>query len=240
MPLRGELKMAAERLIAFGSEIWLAEGPVVTSLGFPTPTRMAIIRLADGGLFLWSPIQLTAGLQATVEVLGTVRYLVSPSKQHHQFLAEWKAAYPWARMYASPGLTQHRRDLVFDEKLQDRAPQAWAADLDQILVHGSFAMTEAAFFHRASKTALICDLIQHLPPGKGLRGWLSKRRGVVEQATTPLDYRATFTHRKAIRNAVKHILAWNAERVIIAHGEPVEHAAGAFLQSALAWAHAEK
>jgi len=232
--------LAVERLIAFGPEIWLAEGPVVTSLGFPYPTRMAIIRLADGGLFLWSPVRLTAGLQATVEVLGTVRYLVSPSKQHHQFMAEWKTAYPWARMYASPGLTQQRRDLAFDEKLQDRAPQAWAADLDQILVHGSFAMTEAAFFHRASKTALICDLIQHLPPATGLRGWLLKRRGVVEQATTPLDYRATFTHRKAIRNAVKHILGWNAERVVIAHGEPVEQDAGAFLRQALAWVQAEK
>jgi hypothetical protein len=240
MPLRGELKMAAERLIAFGPEIWVAEGPVVTSLGFPYPTRMAIVRLGDGGLFLWSPVRLTAGLQATVEVLGTVRYLVSPSKQHHQFLAEWKAAYPWARMYASPGLVQQRHDLAFDDKLMDRAPQAWAADLDQVLVHGSFAMTEAAFFHRASKTALICDLIQHLPPAKGLRGWLSKRRGVVEQATTPLDYRATFTHRKAIKQAVKHIVGWNAERVIIAHGDLVEHGAAAFLQDALAWVHAEK
>jgi Domain of unknown function (DUF4336) len=232
--------MAVERLIAFGPEIWLAEGPVVPALGFPTPTRMAIIRLGDGGLFLWSPIKLTAGLQATIEVLGTVRYLVSPSKQHHQFLGEWKAAYPWARLYAAPGLVQQRRDLVFDDKLGDRAPQAWAADLDQILVHGSFAMTEAAFFHRASKTALICDLIQHIPQAKGLRGWLSKRRGAVEQATTALDYRATFTHRKAIRQAVKHIMGWNPDRVIIAHGDPVDQGAAEFLQQALAWVHAEK
>lgn len=232
--------MAAERLIAFGPEIWVAEGPVVTSLGFPYPTRMAIIRLGDGGLFLWSPVKLTGGLQATVQVLGTVRYLVSPSKQHHQFLAEWKAAYPWAHMIASPGLVQQRHDLRFDDKLGDRAPQAWAADLDQVLVHGSFAMTEAAFFHRASKTALICDLIQHLPPAKGVRGWLSKRRGVVEHATTPLDYRATFTHHKAIRQAVKQILAWNAERVVIAHGELVEGNAAQFLQNALAWVNAAK
>jgi len=232
--------MAAERLIAFGSEIWVAEGSDVTSLGFSYPTRMAIIRLGDGGLFLWSPVKLTAGLQATVEVLGTVRYLVSPSKQHHQFMAEWKLAYPWARMYASPGLVQQRRDLAFDDKLGDRAPQAWATDLDQILVHGSFAMTEAAFFHRASKTALICDLIQHLPPAKGMRGWLAKRRGVVEQATTPFDYRATFTHRKAIKQAVKHIMGWNAERVIIAHGDLVEQGAAEFLQGALGWVHAEK
>jgi hypothetical protein len=232
--------MAAERLIAFGPEIWVAEGPVVTSLGFPYPTRMAIVRLGDGGLFLWSPIQLTQGLQATIEVLGTVRYLVSPSKRHHQFLAEWKTAYPWSRMIASPGLVQQRHDLAFDDKLGDRAPPAWAGDLDQVLVHGSFAMTEAAFFHRASATALICDLIQLLPPAKGLKGWLSKRRGEVEQATTPLDYRATFTHGKAIKQAAKHIIGWNAERLIIAHGDPVEQNAAAFIQDALAWVNEGK
>jgi hypothetical protein len=232
--------MAAERLIAFGPEIWIAEGPVDTSFGFPYPTRMAIVRLGDGGLFLWLPIQLTPGLQATVEVLGTVRYLVSPSKRHHQFLAEWKAAYPWSRMYASPGLVQLRHDLAFDDKLGDRAPQAWAVDLDQVLVHGSHTMTEAAFFHRASSTALICDLIQQLPPAKGLKGWLTKRREEAKQVTTPLDYRATFTHRKAIRQAAKHIIGWNAERLIIAHGDPVPENAATFIQDALAWVEAEK
>jgi hypothetical protein len=236
MPLRGELKMAAERLIAFGPEIWIAEGPVVTSQGVSYPSRMAIIRLGDGGLFLWSPIGLTPGLQATVEVLGTIRYLVSPSKLHHQFLGEWKAAYPWARLIASPGLIQQRRDLAFDDKLADRAPQAWAADLDQVLVHGSFAMTEAAFFHRASATALISDLIQPPLPVKGMRGWLSKRRGDVEQPTTPPDYRATFSHRKAVRQAVMHIMGWNAERLVLARGDLVEENAAAFIQDALAWA----
>lgn len=232
--------MAVERLVAFGPEIWVAEGPAATATGLSSPTRMAIIRLGDGGLFLWSPVQLTAGLQATVDVLGTVRYLVSPSKQHHQFLAEWKAAYPWARLYASPGLVQQRRDLAFDDKLADRVPQAWSAELDQVLVHGSFAMTEAAFFHRASKTALISDLIQHLPSAKGLKGWIARRRGVVEQAGTPLDYRATFTHRKAVRQAVKHILSWNAERLILTRGEVVETDAAQFIHEALSWVHADK
>jgi hypothetical protein len=87
---------------------------------------------------------------------------------------------------------------------------------------------------------LICDLIQQLPPARGLKGWLSKRRGEAEQVTTPLDYRATFSHRKAIRQAAKHIIGWNAERLIIAHGDVVEENAAALIQGALAWARAEK
>ena len=32
--------------------------------------------------------------------MGTVRFLVSPNRLHHLFLAEWKSAYPPAGLYA--------------------------------------------------------------------------------------------------------------------------------------------
>jgi len=37
----------------FGPQIWVAEGPVVSFFRFAYPTRMAVIRLSDGGLFAW-------------------------------------------------------------------------------------------------------------------------------------------------------------------------------------------
>lgn len=46
-----------------------------------------------------------------------VRFLVSPNRLHHLFLAEWKSAYPQARLYASPGLRKERRDLAIDGEL---------------------------------------------------------------------------------------------------------------------------
>ena len=39
-------------------------------------TRMTIVRLADGGLFLHSPIQLDQGLQLAIDRLGEVRAIV--------------------------------------------------------------------------------------------------------------------------------------------------------------------
>jgi len=231
--------MAAERVTAFGPEIWVVEGPVVAHMGLEYPTRMAIIRLADGGLFLWSPTRLTPGLQATIEVLGTVRYLVSPSKHHYLFMGEWKAAYPWARIYAPPGLTQHRRDLAFDEKLQERAPAAWINQIDQTFIRGSFALTEVAFFHRASRTILIADMIQQFPPDwfKGWRGWVARRAGIVApKAAAPIDLRTTFTNRKGLRQSVKRMLDWSPDRLVMAHGALVEHDAAAFIRAAFAWA----
>ena len=68
------------------------------------PTRVAVIRFSNGSLFVWSPVALSGSLRASIDALGPVRCLVSPNALHHLFLAEWKYAYPAARLYASPRL----------------------------------------------------------------------------------------------------------------------------------------
>lgn len=71
---------------------------------------MAIIRLIDGGLFVWSPIQLSEELRTQVAAVGEVRYLVAPNSLHHLFLEEWKRAFPGAKLYAwvTPAQKRHR------------------------------------------------------------------------------------------------------------------------------------
>ena len=110
-------------LLQFGPEIWIVDGPVVSFHGFPYPTRMAVIRLSDGTLFVWSPIALSQPLRDALDALGPVGHLVSPNALHHLFLGEWKSAYPAARLYAPPGLRRKRKDLSFDAELGD-APHA--------------------------------------------------------------------------------------------------------------------
>ena len=78
--------------------LWIAEGGVVSFYGAPYPTRSAIARLANGDLWIWSPVKLTADLRADVDRLGPVRHLVSPNKLHHLYLREWQAAYPEASL----------------------------------------------------------------------------------------------------------------------------------------------
>jgi hypothetical protein len=225
-------------LLAFGPGIWVGEGPVVPFLSFPYPTRMAVIRLSDGDLFVWSPVALSPALRREVDALGPVRFLVSPNLFHHLFLGEWKAAYPEARLYASPGLRRRRKDLAFDADLGDGPDPMWAADIDQVLVRGSFAMTEAVFFHRASRTAIFADLIENLPRDwfKGWRGLLARLDGIVApHPGAPREWRASFINRRAARRALECILAWPIERALIAHGEPASADGAAFVRSAFAW-----
>ena len=207
----------SEPLVQFGPEIWIADGPVTSFHSFPYPTRMAVIRLSDGSLFVWSPVALSDSLCASVDALGPVRHLVSPNALHHLFLGEWKSAFPAARVYASPRLRRKRKDLTFDAELDDAAEPDWATDIDQVVMHGSFALTEVVFFHRSSHTALFADLIQNFPRDwfKGWRGFLA-RHG-------------------AVRVSLEKVLAWPIERVLIAHGDLPTGDGVAFVRRAFTW-----
>ncbi len=229
----------SRQLLEFGKDIWVAEGlDVPFFFGFTYPTRMAVIRLSDGSLFIWSPVALSTPLKHEVDSLGPVRYLVSPNMLHHLFLQEWKSAYPKARLFAPPGLPRRRKDLTFDADLDDVPDKGWEADVDQVVVHGSFAMTEVVFFHRASRTAIFADLIQNLSHNryKGWRGFIARMDGITApNPGAPREWRASFINRPRARQALERILAWPIERVLIAHGEPATTNGKAFVRKAFKW-----
>ncbi len=219
-------------------DIWIADGPTVSFFGFPYPTRMIVVRLADRSLWVCSPIALNSELAAAVNALGSVRHLVSPNKIHHLFLGDWARAWPDSSLYASPGLARRRRDLTFARKLGDAPDPAWAMDIDQVIFHGSFFMEEVVFFHRASRSVIVTDLVQKFDPATlhGWRGALMRLDGLVgPDGSTPRDWRLSFWNRRAARAALRKALAWNPERLLIAHGEWVRHNGRAALAHSMRW-----
>ena len=219
-------------------DVWIADGASVPFFGFSYPTRMTVVRLVDRSLWVCSPIALSSSLADAVNTLGPVRHLVSPNKLHHLFLKEWVQAWPAAKLYASPGLARRRRDLTFARELGDEPDPAWATDIDQVIFHGSFAMEEVVFFHRASRSLIVTDLVQRFDPATlhGWRGMLMRLDGLVgPDGSTPREWRLSFWNRRAARAALRKALAWNARRMIIAHGDWVRENGSAALAHSLRW-----
>lgn len=199
---------------------------------------MAVVRLSNGGAWVWSPVALTDKLVDSVNTVGPVQHIVSPNKIHHLFLAEWAKRWPEARVYAPPGLQKRRPDLRFDAELGDVPDPAWAADIDQVIFRGSLAMEEVAFFHIASRTAIVCDLIQRHPEATmtGWKGMLMRLDGLVgEHGSTPREWRASFIQRSKTRAARERALSWKPERLLIAHGECAQTGATTIMEKALGW-----
>jgi hypothetical protein len=222
----------------FGHEVWIADGPDIAIVGFHYPTRMAVIKLSDHSLFIWSPIQLMDNLRTEVDALGQVRHIIAPNSLHHLFLPEWKRAYPGAKVYAPPGLRKKRQDIVFDADLGDAPGPDWAGEIDQVVMPGNLITTEVVFFHTKSGTVLFTDLLQQLPAGS-LSGWralVAKLDLMVgPEPSVPRKFRVAFTNRRVARDALQRVFAWPAEKVLMAHGTPVEKDARAFLRRAFRW-----
>jgi len=230
--------MAIYMLEEFGPSLYITDGPAVSFYGFPYPTRMAVARLSDGCAWVWSPVALNADLAGAVEKIGPVRHIVSPNKIHHLFLKEWIERWPEALLYAPPGLARRKPELHFDAELGDDSDAAWKQDIDQVIFRGSFAMEEVVFFHRLSRTAIICDLIQRHQQEKmtGWKGRLMRLDGLVgEHGSTPREWRASFIRRGPARAARQKVLGWKPRQLLIAHGKCAKTGATAIIEEALSW-----
>jgi hypothetical protein len=230
-----------------GENLWVVDGPLVRMaylrISIPFPTRMVVIRLTNGDLFLWSPTEPDDDLLAAIDALGPVRHLVSPNKLHYAHIAAWKRAYPKSTAWASPGVRERAAsqgiEVSFDADLGDEPDPAWRDDLDQLVFRGSRLMEEVVFFHRKTGTLLLADLIENFEPGKvgGYLEWLVRLAGAMApDAKTPVDLRLTFLGRKnRARGAFERMVAWQPEKVIMAHGRPYERNGTRELRRAFRW-----
>lgn len=224
-----------------GQSIWRAEGPNVSFFGFPYPTRSVVIRLEDGSLWVWSPIELTPALEREVNELGRVAHLVSPNKIHHLFLQDWHRAYPEASLWGPRTTLAKRTDLSFAGALDSRSPAAWRSEIDQFWFRGSLFMDEIVFFHRRSSTAVIADLSENFSDEFLREHWGWKRAIAklwkihVGRGYAPLEWRLSWVHRQPARDALAGLMACEPRHVIMAHGECQADGGLDYLKRAFGW-----
>ncbi|MGY8664537.1 DUF4336 domain-containing protein [Bradyrhizobium sp. UFLA05-109] len=228
--------------LPIADDIWMVDGDIVKFHGFAYPTRSVIVRLRDESLWVWSPTELTERLRREIETIGRPAHLVSPNKLHHLYLRDWHAAFPDAELWAPASTIRKRRDLLFQSPLVDRPPVAWAEQIDQCWVRGSFAMDEIVFFHIPSRTAILADLSENFSSkwlSEHWRPWqrpLARLSKIVEdKGYAPLDWRLTFIRGKTLRQAKAKILSWEPLKVIMAHGEWQSEGGREFLNRAFGW-----
>ncbi|HEX8703943.1 MAG TPA: DUF4336 domain-containing protein [Myxococcaceae bacterium] len=215
--------------------LWVAEQPL-KFMGLAVGARMTVIRLADGALWVHSPLRLTPERRQAVDALGPVRFLVAPNKYHHLFIGDWMAAYPHAQAYAAPGLPEKRGDLRFHAVLSEQAPAEWGGQIDLLPWRGAPLLNEVVFFHRASRTLVATDTLHNIgadsPP---YTRFVFKALGGYGKATTSLIDRFLNRDRSAARASVDTLLKWDFQRVIMAHGHVVEQDGARAFREAYSW-----
>lgn len=216
-------------------DIWIAEAPQ-TFGGIEVGARMTVIRLADGGLLLHSPVHLTDLLRIELERLGRPCWAVAPNRFHHLYVGEYIAAYPELQLHVAPGLESKRPDLHHAAILGDEAPPAWRGQIDQAVIHGYPLLNEVVFHHRASRTLVVSDLVFHIGPESPLATrlvfWLMRGYG---RPGPSVAERVLMRDREAAKESLRRVLSWDFDRLILAHGRILESGGREALREGYAW-----
>ena len=216
-------------------DLWVVEKPQ-RFLGLEVGSRMTVIRLADRNLFLHSPVELDLELRKELDAIGAVRYVVAPNRFHHLYAGKVALAYPEARLWIARGVGEKRPDLKLAEILTDEAPAEWSREVDQLYFRGRPFENEVVFLHRPSRTLVMCDLAFNFGPNVPLitRLTMSVLGGYGRFRPSRLDP-LLIRDRRAARESLEHMLAWDFDRIVIAHGEVLERGGQEALRAGYAW-----
>jgi hypothetical protein len=224
--------------------IWLREYPIRYA-GTRFRARMTVLRLKTGELLIHSPCEMDGELIAEVSGLGEVAHIVAPGTYHYFHVSSCQRAFPKAQTHICPGIEQKRPEISFDWLLGDRPHPQWADELDQVFVRGARFISEVAFFDKVSRTLLLVDLVENIgdeTPGTNwvLRLWWKVVMRMWNRPRPAPEYQLAWGKKDDVARALSRILAWDFERVVIAHGDLIEHNAKEVVQAAwekpLRWA----
>lgn len=227
-------------LQAFAKGIWIIDGPPVRDSGVLFTTRMIVVKLSDGSLWVDSPVPLPSETLEQITDLGPVRYLIAATPRHVWRLDGWKTLFPEAQLWVprTTPFTLKKGDLSLTGVLGDTPHPGWADDLDQLSFKGNPLIEEVLFFHKESHTVILDDLIQVHPMVKDrpLHTMMIMMGGVAyPDGGVPLDIRLSFIHRNLARRSLEKLLSWDFDKLIIAHGDCIEKDAKPFVEQAFRW-----
>lgn len=212
-------------LIQHDNDLWSCEHEFGWQGGLITiPVRMTVLRLNDQGLVLHSPIPISPELQAELEALGPVRFIIVPSA-HGRFAANALRLFPSAQHMSSSSAPLRSRFTNSCVSLADHPPTEWAGQLESHHVRG-FRLDEVVLFQPSSRTLVLTDLCFNIHRSSSQVSRLFFKANGMWQYFGPsrLIRRFAVSDRKAMRQSLETALRWNFERIIPGHGDIIEHA----------------
>lgn len=219
-PLTG---VRASGLVEYvAGQVWVAQQPL-RFYGMEMGTRMVVARgNAAGDLVVYSPIALTDALKDQVARLGKVRWIVAPNLLHHMYVQQWLDACPGAVAFAGPKLAERRKDIAWAGTITP----AWTAPWDRALVDfvvftGHPIMQEVVLYIPGGKTLVVADVVQNHAP-HGWTGRVVDLAGCRCRPGPPVDWKLAVEEPAVVAAAAAQVEAWDFERIVIAHGDPIE------------------
>ena len=196
--------------------------------GLEVGARMTVLELGDG-LLIHSPIDVSP---EDLSELGKPRFVLAPNKLHHLYVGPWIDA--GVEGWAAPGLAQKRPDLSFTG-VPETGTHPFGPDVE-VLTLSCFSFTnEVVLFHKPSRTLVVTDLVFNFP---STSPWLTRAVmwcGCCYPGCEASLVERVGMQREVARREISAILDFDFERVVMSHGDVVEHDAKVKFANAYRW-----
>ncbi|THU83081.1 hypothetical protein K435DRAFT_435838 [Dendrothele bispora CBS 962.96] len=214
------------------SNVWTFSAPFKLGI-LPFGIRSTAIRLSNGDVWVLASTPLTEQTKEGIDKLGSVKWIMNSSLAHHFHLGEFKKAYPDAKLIGVNGIGEKKsaEGLVFDgeygKDLDVETRYGFEDEIKSCYFSGS-ASKEVAWYHTASKTLIVGDLMVNLPATEQFSKSKTSAKLPFINTLSPSGMLLKRTlwgsglDKDAMRRDIKTVSEWDFERIILAHGNIIE------------------
>eukprot|EP01023_Acetabularia_acetabulum_P054893 TRINITY_DN6259_c0_g1_i1.p1 TRINITY_DN6259_c0_g1~~TRINITY_DN6259_c0_g1_i1.p1 ORF type:complete len:258 (+),score=19.31 TRINITY_DN6259_c0_g1_i1:125-898(+) len=208
------------------TNVWIVERPFFWNR-IDVGSRMTVIKLSDGSLWVHSPLDLDSQLKQEIDKIGPVKHIVSPNYEHVKFGSQWIEAYPQAKGYACPGLMQRMPRTNFAQEIGNTSPEEWMGEVDSVVLDyennpftGKPFFNEVVFVHGPSRALIVSDLYWNYPKDLTDGEWLWKQG--MDYLYAPFYRNFMIKDREVYKSTIGRLYELDWDSIVPCHGDIVE------------------
>lgn len=207
------------------------ENRISMPAGSELSVRSTLVTLNSGYKILISPINFTP---EQLEQLKTFKpnAIVAPNCYHHLFVNKAAEDLQIQSIYGACGLQKKRPDINWTAIIDDKT-WSFGNELQCLQIAGAPKYNECVFYHSASKTLIVTDLLFNLKNlDNSFGNFIYKIFGTHNQPAVSRLLKILTTDKKALQTSIHKILELDFEKIVVAHGELITENAKQILKTA--------
>ena len=223
-------KQTAPQLL--DENLWLLAYPL-KMLGADLRRNVTLIRLLSGKIVIHSTAPFSPEDVSAIRALGEPGWLLDGILRHDTFAKEGRAAFPGIPYLAPEGFSEV---VGFPTEPIVPAPAEWDGELLALEIQGAPAARDTALFHVPSRTLILTELVFNFGSDEPIWTELLLRAAVGGRHHPGMSrpVKAGVKDEAAFQSSLATILGWDFDRVIVGHGDVIDHDGKGKLRTAIA------
>lgn len=183
---------------------------------------VTLIRLSSGKVVIHSTAAFSREDLVAISNFGTPAAMIEATLLHDTFAQRARDLFPTIPYFVPPGFPN--QSTLSATSLAE-PPAWWNGELEVLPLEGMPQVHEHVLFHLSSRTLIVADSVFTLDSSEHwwTRFFFRNIAGIKQPPGMSRFFRMLIRDRKAFQRSVQNVMIRDFDRVIVAHGEMIEH-----------------